>query len=530
MENFDIKYGEELPDDKIKLVKIVGEANQKIYALAVRKKDFYIKTFDSQSLQLLTTNKIKFSELDDRDVDFEEMYMIDGNVYVIGSVFVRKTKTFHLVASPIKEDGSVNSDGIKLFSEVVKSKSKRGQFKFEISSNEKSLVGFHLVELAKGESFQYKVKLFDSKLVTQTENTEVIDFDDTNKKEFQFAIFDFNLSRNDVISLVIKESYRDNVKKVRVENFEVHLFKKSNNFKKEIVKIDAQGYLVNDCRLMSTKNNTLKLIGNFAKTTDRGRVKKAHEIDGVYNATIDLNTNSATNVIFSQFTNETKTKLIGERKAKKGKSLSGSYYIKNYVEKSDGGIITISEFSEAHHGASSGIGPLSMNSYIFIHNDLIVNSFNPDGTLQWSNVVPKAQVVSVTEISALFGFFGGFSGILFGGYIDVPLAMLGSGPEYIGFIPFYHDGKLSILINDHIKNKGITNPDDIREMGNHLNAVPSVFTFDENGNVSRIDPEAAIKQELVIRPKVYYRTFSDEYIIYSSRKKNDRLGRLTLKK
>lgn len=529
MEHFEVKYGDELPDDKIKIVKIVGESNQKIYALALKKKDYYIKTFDSQSMKLLTTNEIKFSELDGRDVDFEDIYMLNGKVYVIGSVFVRKTKTFHLVASNIQEDGAVNSDGIKLFSEVVKSKSKRGQFNFEIGVDENTLVGFHMLELPKDKTYQYKLKLFDANLVTKFETQEVIVVDDNKKKDFIYGIFDFNLNHADDISFVIKESYRDNVKKVRVENFEIHLFKKANNFRKEIVKIDAQGHFITTCRILSTRNNTLKLVGNFAKTKESGKIKNDNKIEGVYNATIDLNTNTATNVVFNKFTDATKIKLIGERKTKKGKSLSGSYYIKNHVEKKDGGLITISEFSEMHYASGGGIGPLAMNTYTFIYKDLIVNSFNPDGTLQWSNVVPKEQVVSVTHFSLLFGVFGGVDGVGFGGYVGIPLGMLGSGPEYIGFMSFYHDGKLSILINDHIKNKGITNPDDIREMGNHLNAVPSVFTFDENGNVTRTDPEAAIKEELVIRPGVFYRNFSDEYIIYSSRKKNDRLGRLILK-
>ena len=54
------------------------------------------------------------------------------------------------------------------------------------------------------------------------------------------------------------------------------------------------------------------------------------------------------------------------------------------------------------------------------------------------------------------------------------------------------------------------------------------FVFDDKGNITRKDPEEVIKNELVLRPAVFYRKTQDEYIIYSSRKKQDKLGRMIL--
>ena len=106
--------------------------------------------------------------------------------------------------------------------------------------------------------------------------------------------------------------------------------------------------------------------------------------------------------------------------------------------------------------------------------------------------------------------------------------MLGKGPEYLGAIPVYENGQLSIIFNDNKKNKGITDIEEIKPLGNYNNAVPTLFQFDNSGKITRKDPEEVIKNELVIRPGVFYRKNNKEYLIYSSRKSQDKLGRMTL--
>lgn len=110
----------------------------------------------------------------------------------------------------------------------------------------------------------------------------------------------------------------------------------------------------------------------------------------------------------------------------------------------------------------------------------------------------------------------------------IPLTQMGKGPEYLGAIPIYKNGALNILFNDNVKNKGITDIEEIKSLGNYNNAVPTLFVFDNQGKITRKDPEEVIKNELVIRPGVYYRKTQNEYIIYSSRKKLDKLGRMIL--
>lgn len=86
IDKIDLTYGAELPDDKHAIVKIIGEVSGKIYALAMNKDDYYIRIFDSKEMKQLSMNKIIQPELEDKDVDFEDIFLLNDKLYVVGSV------------------------------------------------------------------------------------------------------------------------------------------------------------------------------------------------------------------------------------------------------------------------------------------------------------------------------------------------------------------------------------------------------------------------------------------------------------
>jgi hypothetical protein len=527
IENMSMTYGAELPDDNQKIVKLIGEANNKIYGLALKgKEDFVVKVFEAGSMKMISSNEIKLGKLDNKEVEFEEVVLLNGKLYAIGSVYNNKEKTYNLVGTSLSEDGVLGKSGTVLFEAKVAKKSDKGGFYFKQSRDEGALLVMHTCLYDKEDAVKYEVKLFDDNLKALFTNTEKVSFDDSKKKEYDFRIADFEIGAHDDVFLVVNESYRDSKKKERIENFEIQVFKSANNYTKEVIKLNVKDKEIINCTMMATNNNVLQLVGFYSSVRDNG--KSNMELKGVYNATIDINTNTSTNIKFNEFDYATKVKLIGERRAKKGKDVKPLYYITHIIEKNDGGLIVLSEYQYAQVGSSAGIGPLSMTSVVYTKNEVIVTSLNPDGSHQWSNVVPKEQSAAVSVLSLSFGSAFGGGSFAVGVAMNIPLTQMGRGPEYLGHIPVYRDGQLNIIINDHIKNKGITDIEKIRDWGNYNNAVPSLFVFDDNGAMTRKDPEEAIKNELIIRPGVYYRKTAKEYIIYSSRKNKDKLGRLVM--
>ncbi len=250
---------------------------------------------------------------------------------------------------------------------------------------------------------------------------------------------------------------------------------------------------------------------------------------GIYNITVNLANNNVDNTKFNEFDYETKVKLLGERRAKKGKDVKPLYNIHTIIEKNDGGLIILSEYQMVYVGQKQGIGPLGLQPITFTMNEVIVTCLKPDGSLEWSNVVAKEQSATITVAS--FNFFVGSSSGSFNVALglSIPLGVMGKGPEYLSFIPIYRNEQLNILFNDNVKNKGITDIEQIKSLGNYNNSVPTLFIFDDKGNITRKDPEEVIKNELVLRPGIFNRKSDIEYLIYASRKSKDKIGRMILK-
>lgn len=533
IENVNMIYGEELPDDNQKIVKIIGEANNKIYALALTNKElslrgkesYFLKVFESKSMKMISSNLIVLPELNDKDVDFEDIYLLNSNLYAIGSVYNKSDKTFNLVGNKISEEGVLSKTSVQLFNSVVAKKSERGDFYFKLSPDEGALLVMHTSLFPKEDAVKYEVKLFDDKLTALFASEEKVKFDDS-KKDYEFTIADFDLNANDDAFLVINESYRDSKKKEQIEKFQVHTFKRLNNYKREIVDINIKGKEIINCKLLATAKNTLQLVGFYSSVRDNGKANK--ELKGVYNGVVDLGANICKEVKFNEFDYATKVKLLGERRAKNGKDVKPLYNITTLIERNDGGLILLSEMQLVYYGKSQGFGPLSFTPVTYTKNEIIVTSLKPDGSLDWSNVLPKEQSASVTTMSVSVAGVVGTGSFGVGVAMNIPIAQLGKGPEYLGAIPIYKNGVLNIVFNDNVKNKGITDIEKIKSLGNYNSAVPSLFIFNDKGDITRKDPEEAIKNELIVRPGVYYRKNQNEFIIYSSRKKQDKLGRLSL--
>lgn len=524
-----ITHGQEIEEDKEKIVRIAGETNGKIYTLATKGDNFFIKVFESSSMALLSTNKIEMPDLIDKEPEFEEIAVLNNRIYIFGSVYDRKNKEANLLAVEISEDGKLTDNKIKLFTTKVARNRERGAFYFKHGPDGDKILILHAALFEKEEIMQYEIKLFDENLNFVTSNLEKVPY--TDRSDLEFSISDFDVSFDDDIFLVINESYRDRKLKKNIEKFELHAFKSENNYQKEVINIDISQKEIINCEMLITENKTVNLVGFYSSVRDNGKANK--ELKGVYSGTVDIQSKSVLNLKFTEFDYETKVKLIGERRAKKGKDVKPMYVTHSLIEKEDGGLIFMAEYRQYIIGNGGGIGiggiGVSLNSVTFITNEIIVTSFAKDGSVEWTNVLAKDQTASFTTLSLGAYSFAGDSNFTVGMGIFVPVAVLGKGPEYLGAIPIYEHGKLTVVFNDNQKNMGVTDIEEIRPLGNYNKAIPTAFIFDkDSGEITRKDPEELQEEQLILRPGVFFRKSPTEYIIYSSRRSKDKLGRLTV--
>jgi len=139
-----IEYGEEITEEKGKIVNIIGEANNKIYALGLKgKKKYFLKVFDSESMAILSNNQIKLPEVKDKKLRFEDLFVLNGKVYIFASYYDRKNKEYKLEGIPVSETGEVGSNTTNLFSSPVAKGSARGSFYFKLSPDKTKVLALH---------------------------------------------------------------------------------------------------------------------------------------------------------------------------------------------------------------------------------------------------------------------------------------------------------------------------------------------------------------------------------------------------
>jgi len=524
--NIQIEYGAEITEEKGKLISIIGEANGKIYALGLKgKANYFLKIFKSSDMSIISNNKIKLPDVKDKKLTFEDIKLLNGNVYILGSYLDRKAKQYKLEAIQVSEDGELSNNTINLFSSPVAKGSAKGNFYFKDSHDKSKLLVMHVGLYSKEDLIKYNIKLIDDKLNILASHSEKVSY--TDKYRYEFDISDFDVNNNDDVFVVTNESHLDKKKNTTFSDVKVYTFKKDNGYKREVFEIDLSGNELINCKMIATHNNKIQLVGFYSELRKSGKSNK--KLEGVYNGTIDLNSNSVLPFKFNAFDYETKVKILGERKADKDKDLKPLYRIKNIVEKEDGGIILLSELTYVYYGKSQGIGPLSFTPVTYTNNEIIVSSLSSNGDIEWTNVVAKKQRASSTIVGFSLAGLGGSVGVTVSASVSFPLGVLGKGPEYLGAIPFYKDGKLSVIFNDNIKNKGLTELDDVKYIGNTNKSALTLFEFDSNGNLNRIDSKSDEANLLNIRPQIFFDKTSDEYIIYASKKSVDKLGRLFLK-
>ncbi|SDZ80375.1 hypothetical protein [Bizionia paragorgiae] len=523
--NIDLNFGATIENNDGDVIQIAGERHNTIYALSRKKKDFFLQTFDASTKGFKSSSLLEFEKKNGGKLQIEDLVIVGEKVFLMVSYFDKKADTYNFLAKEIEGNKIVKTTHV--FSVPVENKRNKGSFVFTTSYDEFNYLVAHVGINTKEEQLKYTVTLLDDNLTEVLKDSYEVVFQDKNRQQYDFS--DVQVNEHGDVLIATTESYRDKKNKTSVNTITIHSYLASNNYTKQVTNVSLTGKRALNCSLIETKDNTLHAIGFYSDIKKSGKAEST--VEGIYNVTFNYNTGEVTKKTFNAFSFDVKKHLIGERRAKKGKDLKPFYQNIAFVERENGGVIVLSEYKVIIEGASSGFGPLSITPYTYITNEIIVSALKKDGTLDWSNVIPKEQQITVRELGFSVGFLGSSGGVSVSAGMYFPLAVLGSGPEYLSAIPIYHNGQLTVLVNDDPKNIGITKMDDVKKVRNVNKMIPVAFSFNEQtGELTRTDPTEFEKKQIVVRPSTKYKKASNSYLIYGGNKEGNTLGELTITK
>lgn len=522
--NIDLNFGETITSKDGDVIQIAGEKNNTVYALARKKKEFFLQTFDASNKAFKKSSLLKFDKINGNKLLIQDLAIVGEKVFLMLSYYDKKAKTKNFLAKEIEGEKIVKTTTV--LSVPVESRKRQGSFVFTPSYDDFNYLIAHVGINSKKEQLKYTVKLLNENLTAVLDDSYEIVFEEKNRQLFDFS--DVQVNEHGDVLIATTESYRDKKKKTSVNNITIHSYLAKSDYKKQVTNVSLSGKRALNCNLIETKDNTLHAIGFYSDLKKSGKAE--YTVEGIYDVTFNYTTGEVTKKTFNDFTFDVKKQLIGERRAKKGKDLKPFYRNISFVERDNGGVIVLSEYKLVVQGRSSGIGPLSITPYTYITNEIIVTALKKDGTLDWSNVIPKEQQVTVSELGFNLWILGGSGGVSVSAGLYFPLAVLGNGPEYLSAIPIYHNGQLTVVVNDDPKNIGITDMDDVKKVRNVNKMIPVAFSFnEETGELTRTDPTEFEKKQIVVRPSTKYNKSSNTYLIYGGNKEGNALGELILK-
>lgn len=559
IDNITINYGDEISDNKNKIIGIVGEANERIYTTTTNmSEERFIKVFDSKTMKQLSEKRIVMPRADNGTaLEYHNTVIVGGKVYVLGQAMIPQRKTNYYYAMEVSADGDMSSNKKALFESKVYY-DRIGNFYFRNSPDGKHLAIIHTLALKKEDAMQYEIKLLDSALNPVFSATNKFEMGD-GKKDYQFCVADFGVNgKNDVI-IVANESYRDKKNRNKVENFQLDIYKAAGGYKKEVATVNVIDNEVINCNMIPVSDNTLKLVGLYSSVRENGKANKT--LKGVYNIVVNLDKKASENSVFTEFDYNTRVKLLGKGRADRGKELKPYYDINSIIQRNDGGLIVVSEYHNVRTGkgaagkavgmlgslmnSTSGLGGLGgsgvaadVQRVTVESNEMIITSLKPDGTLDWANVLPKKQDANFTSVSMDASALNNkmerdnpdltVSDNMYDATTDMS-RFLARGPEYLNGLCLYNNGQLSVLFNDNPSNKGVTDIEKMETMTKPESSSPALFTYNSKGEVTRKDPEELSKDRVVMRPAVFYQVSDKEFIIYASNKGSNKLGRMVIK-
>jgi hypothetical protein len=242
------------------------------------------------------------------------------------------------------------------------------------------------------------------------------------------------------------------------------------------------------------------------KNASREEKLKTH-YKGTYYIKIDKTSKEVQQSVISEFSKEDIKEIIPSEKVYGiGKKLK--YSVFEVIPTNNGGTILVGEkYQRVWRSSDNGT---TITTY---YADIIVSFINPEGEVQWSKVIPKSQLHSVS-LNYITMFFS--------------LKRLLMGSEYFSYIPLIQDDMFYLLYNDHPKNLLLTKLTE-KQKGITQNAngtIPVIYRFDlADGSFKKELYREVDAKGLYMKPAFsFYNQQTSETLIFSQKSKEYMFG------
>lgn len=509
-QNVNIDWGEANKNESF-VNRILGETKTEVVALASKGEDFYIETYDVNSMKLKQSNKFELPKEQDKKTEIEKIHFFPASQKIVLFTSLYKDKTSVIYYYEIGLDATV-SQGTVLMEIEVQKKGLKGHFGFDEAIGGNTILVYHTSKLRKEKVKQISVKVIDAQINLIADLSDKIPLKDDKKEVFVSNII-YN-SKGYIHMLVEKPN-----KKYVDFFFYTYNINKDYEQQKFSVALDKD-HIISGIGLGITAEGNLVAGGYYS---DFAGVFKGITQQGVF----VLEYAPSQNILLSKKLSPYQEKHFDKAFGKLGKKMYKGFpaeinRLREIIIKDDGSLTLVSEYIYVVSGG--GVGPIALTTYMY--GIIVVTDIAKEGTINWLAAIPKMQVFRRPSLNISAGIGGG-GGIAVLGF---SIALMKDKSVYLSYLLSVQDGYLHFIYNDNPKN--ITTPIDktAKPMQNLNQGVPTLVSMDSEGNMKREFLPGAKNDELILRPRISKRVDNRTIYVSGSKKKFDKIGRITFKK
>ncbi|HEY8400301.1 MAG TPA: hypothetical protein VIK89_03510 [Cytophagaceae bacterium] len=451
--------------------------------------------------QLSLTKQVELSpSYEGKELIVESIVYMDGKIYLFTSFKNHKLGKKFLFYQTVNKSTLTPNNDLKKIEEIELNKSKDGDYWFTTSKDTSKILCIKNLPNDKDEPESFGIKVFDSKMQLLWEKSVELPY-----AEKLFDISKYIMS-NEGHVYILGRLYEGKAKETRKGkvNYQYKIFAYNRDKSEKEITVSLGDKYITDLQMGISDAGEFICSGFYSNMG-------THSIDGTYFLKIDPKNNKVLSRHAKEFPTDFLTQYVTEKEAKKiekqeqkGKDFElYEYDLDELIVREDGGAYLIGEqyyVRVVTTTYSTGNGGYSTRTtYYYNYHDIIVISFNRDGSIEWCEKVPKRQV-STND--------GGF---------------------YSSYVRALYNDRLYFIFNDHIDNLQSWSTGKLKNYTAGQNGVVTLVSLTREGKQNRTMLYKAKDIETITVPKVCEQISKNELIIYGQKKKTHQFSRVVFK-
>lgn len=497
------------PDNqqKTKILKVLGESNGKIFALAGNKSDYFVQKYDEKSLGIENHEKMDLPKIEGiSDLSIEEIFLLEKEIVVFMTGFNKTKNSFQTFAYQVNEKCKMKSTGKLILDLPVEKKKRLGSVGFHLNTVTKQVLIYQSNYVKERGVHRFTFALLDETLEEIKDGSFEVEKTDLFNA---CKVMDAKVDHSGNVCAVLSQypsGEEDQVNGLSNQKIMTATFLKKDHYSAKVAEIKlAEDQIANDLMVIVTAEG-LKITGFYTKLIK----KKGKGLEGTLLVSVDKE-GEIGDVVSTQFSEAFKKRFDEEKVGIKLPGIPITVRLREVFVDSDNNITLLAE-NEIHDPESSGV----------YYGYVLIARITNQGEFKWEQLVGKKQSYVSVSINPAVG--GGAVSV----FASFNLTSTDKG-NYLSYGSWMtEDNDLVLLFLDTQKNADTPTHEERKIMLKPLDATPFSAKITADGSLTYTIESKLQESDIPIRPK-YSFVHNRKLYFVSSKKETETIGSATVK-